>query len=109
MAVIHLENVTVQFVNQGKGFKVVEETSSGGKTYRQTYTVWADAGHGYSVGDVIPKVSGFLGAKVGKPWTGRDGVERYSVELSVNAPRFGGSANVPKEQADARNVADVPF
>jgi len=88
LAIINLENVTVQFVNSGKGFKVLEETTSQGKTYKQQYTVWADAGHGVKVGDVLAKVSGFLGAKQGKPWTDRDGNERQSIELSINNPRF---------------------
>lgn len=88
MALIHLENVTVQFVNSGKGFKVLEETTSAGKTYKQQYTVWADAGHGVNVGDVLSKVSGFLGAKIGKPWTDREGNERQSIELSINSPRI---------------------
>lgn len=103
MAIVNLKNVTVQFVNSGKGFKVLEESNSGGRTFKQQYTVWADAGHGYNVGDVIPEVSGFLGAKIGKPWTDRDGQERQSVELSINSPRFGGA------QASRPEPTEVPF
>lgn len=106
MAIVNLKNVTVQFVNSGKGFKVLEETTSGGKTYKQQYTVWADAGHGYKVGDVVPEVSGFLGAKIGKPWTDRDGQERQSIELSINSPRFVESAQ-PAHVAPP--ATDVPF
>jgi hypothetical protein len=98
LAIVQIKNVTVQYVNAGKGFKVVEESTSGGKVYKQQYTVWSDAGHGFKVGDVIPEVSGLLGAKIGKPWTGNDGVERSSVELSINSPRF--SKTKPE---------DVPF
>ncbi len=90
MAIINVRNATVQFVNSGKGFKILEESTSNGRTFKQQYTVWADAGHGYNVGDVIPEVSGFLGAKIGKPWTDREGQERTSVELSINSPRFSG-------------------
>ena len=98
MAIVNLKDVTVTFVNSGKGFKVTEETTSNGKTYRQQYTVWADAGHGYNVGDVI-SVNGFLGAKIGKPWTDRDGQERQSIELSINSPRFdGGKAEAAPAQ-----------
>lgn len=89
MAIVQLRNVVVQFVNSGKGFKVVEETMSGERTFKQAYMIWADPGHGFNVGDTVPEVSGLLGAKVGEPWEGRDGVERVSVELSVNSPRFG--------------------
>ena len=89
MALVSLKDVAVTYVNAGKGFKVTEETTKDGKTYKQSFTVWADAGHGYAVGDVI-NVSGFLGAKIGKPWTGNDGAERTSVELSINSPRFTG-------------------
>jgi len=101
MATINIQNATVQFVNNGKGFKVLEETTSGGRTFKQQYTVWAEPGHGYQVGDTV-SVSGFLGAKVGKPWTGNDGVERASVELSVNSPTF------TKSPASV-NEAEVPF
>jgi len=102
VAIVNLKNVTVQFVNSGKGFKVLEESTSGGRTFKQQYTVWADPGHGYNVGDTIPEVSGFLGAKVGKPWTDREGQERQSIELSINSPRFVGSA--PQQAA-----SEVPF
>jgi hypothetical protein len=88
MAIVTLKNVTVQFVNSGKGIKVLEESTSGDRTFKQQYTVWVDAGHPHKVGDVLPEVQGLLGAKQGKPWTDRDGNERQSIELSVNNPRI---------------------
>lgn len=88
MAIVTIENVTVQFVNSGKGFKVLEESTSGGKTYKTQWMIWADAGHGFQVGDRIRKISGLHGAKQGKPWTDRDGQERQSIDLSINSPRI---------------------
>lgn len=93
-----IENVTVQFVNSGKGFKVLEEKVSGGTTYKSQWMIWADAGHGFKVGDRIAKISGLHGAKQGKPWTDRDGNERQSIDLSINNPHI--------EKAAAE---DVPF
>ena len=110
MAIVTLDNVTVQYVNSGKGFKVLEESTSGDRTFKQQYTVWADPGHGFNVGDVIPRVSGFLSAKQGKPWTDRDGNERQSIDLSINSPRFGAQ---PTQQtppaAPSQPAEDLPF
>ena len=103
MALVSLKDVPVTSVNNGKGFKVTEEKTVGDKTYKQSFTVWADAGHGYAVGDVI-NVSGFLGAKIGKPWTGNDGAERTSVELSINFPQFTGDKPAAPEAP-----AETPF
>lgn len=104
MAIVSLKDVAVTFVNSGKGFKVTEENVSGGKTYKQQFMVWADAGHGYAVGDII-SVSGFLGAKIGKPWTGSDGQERQSIELSINSPRFDGKTTA----AEPAYSDETPF
>lgn len=95
MAIIQLKQVEVARVNsRGHGVQVVEKWESKGKTGQQRYTVWFDSEHGLSVGDVID-VSGMLGAKVGEPWTDRDGQQRTSVELSVNSPRIGSSPAAP--------------
>jgi len=103
MAIIQLKNVEVTRVNsRGYGVQVVEKWESKGKTGQQRYTVWFDQAHGLQPGQVID-VSGLLGAKVGEPWTGNDGVERRSVELSVNQPRIG-SENAAQGQPGA--VAD---
>jgi hypothetical protein len=113
MAIISLKQVEVTRVNsRGHGVQVVEKWESKGKTGQTRYTVWFDAEHGLAVGDRID-VSGFLGAKVGEPWTDRDGNERTSVELSVNSPRLGSSPAAPAEQSreivDSFTSSDVPF
>lgn len=89
MAIIQLKQVEVARVNsRGHGVQVVEKWESKGKTGQTRFTVWFDSEHGLSVGDKID-VSGLLGAKVGEPWTDRDGNQRTSVELSLNSPRIG--------------------
>lgn len=89
MAIVNLKQVEVSRVNsRGHGVQVVEKWESKGKTGQTRFTVWFDSEHGLSVGDKID-VSGFLGAKVGEPWTDRDGNQRTSVELSLNSPRIG--------------------
>ena len=110
MAIIQLKQVEVARVNsRGHGVQVVEKWESKGKTGQQRYTVWFDAEHGLSVGDVID-VSGMLGAKVGEPWTDREGQQRTSVELSVNSPRIGSSPAAPAGPVvDAFEGSDVPF
>lgn len=95
LAIVTIENVTVQFVNSGKGFKVLEESTSAGKTYKQQWMIWADAGHGFNVGDRIAKISGLHGVKQGKSWTDREGQERQSIDLSINSPRI---EKAPTEQ-----------
>lgn len=88
MAIVQLKDVVVERVNsRGFGVKVAEKYEVKGKPRKTTYTVWFEQEHGLSVGDVV-SLSGFLGAKVGDPWTGDDGQERRSVELSVNKPRL---------------------
>ena len=111
MAIIQLKNVEVARVNQkGHGVQVVEKWESKGKTGQTRFTVWFDAEHGLSVGDVVD-VSGFLGAKVGEPWTDRDGNARTSVELSVNSPRLGAAPAIPAAGpvVDAFADGDTPF
>ena len=110
MAIIQLKQVEVARVNsRGHGVQVVEKWESKGKTGQQRYTVWFDGEHGLSVGDVID-VSGMLGAKVGEPWTDREGQQRTSVELSVNSPRIGSSPAAPVGPAvDAFDDGGVPF
>lgn len=95
MAIINLKDVTVTRLNgKGNGLKVTESNESKGKTYKTQYTIWFDAPSGLQVGDVV-SLSGFLAAKVGEPWTGDDGHERRSVELSVNAPRLSDDTRHP--------------
>jgi len=108
MAIVNLKQVEVARVNsRGHGVQVVEKWESKGKTGQTRFTVWFDAPHGLTVGDKID-VSGFLGAKVGEPWTDREGQQRTSVELSVNSPRIGsqGAAQGQSEpvQADTWNT-----
>ena len=94
MALIKLKNVTVGRINRnGYGVQVVESNDVKGKTYTQRYTVWFTEPHGLAEGDVV-SVSGFLGAKIGEPWTDKEGNTRQSVELSVNSPRMDDSAPV---------------
>jgi hypothetical protein len=89
MAIVNLKQVEVARVNsRGHGVQVVEKWESKGASGQTRFTVWFDSEHGLSVGDKID-VSGFLGAKVGEPWTDRDGNQRTSVELSLNSPRIG--------------------
>lgn len=88
MAIVKLQNVEVTRVNSsGHGVQVAEKFQVQGKERQTRYTVWFEEPHGLAVGNVI-SVSGFLGAKVGDPWTGQDGQERRSVEFSVNKPRI---------------------
>lgn len=118
MAIIQLKDVTVTRLNgKGSGLKVTEQSESKGKTFKTQYTVWFNEPSGLQVGDVV-SLSGFLGAKVGEPWKGDDGVERRSVELSVNSPRLAGDtpAPAPPQAADqpwnagpAVDNSDLPF
>lgn len=95
MAIVQLKDVVVSRVNRtGNGIKVLEENESGGKTYKTYFSVWFKEPHGLSEGDKV-SLSGFLGAKIGDPWTDRDGNERTSVELSVNSPRLSGDGPAP--------------
>src|SRR5690606_36700649 len=90
MAIVNLKDVTVERLNRtGYGVKVAEKYQVQGNDRKTTYTVWFKEPHGLNEGDII-SVSGFLGAKVGDPWTGQDGQERRSVELSLNEPRIQG-------------------
>jgi hypothetical protein len=88
MAIIQLKNVEVTRLNQsGNGFSVVEQNTSGDKTYKTFFKVWADSPHGLNVGARI-NVSGFLNSKVGEPKVGSDNIERRYVEHSINQPRI---------------------
>ena len=110
MAIIQLKNVEVTRVNsRGYGVQVVEKWESKGKTGQTRFTVWFDAEHGLSVGDKID-VSGLLGAKIGEPWTDREGQQRTSVELSVNSPRLGAAPSIPAAApATGWQSDDTPF
>jgi hypothetical protein len=114
MAIVQLKDVVVERVNsRGFGVKVAEKYEVKGKPRKTTYTVWFEDAHGLQVGDVV-SLSGFLGAKVGDPWTGDDGQERRSVELSVNKPRMDGhpAAAATDSWAPVAQVPDsdsVPF
>lgn len=114
MAIVQLKDVTVTRLNgRGNGLKVTETSESKGKTYRTQYTVWFNEPSGLAVGDVV-SLSGFLGAKVGDPWKGDDGVERTSVELSVNNPRLDGDrpaapAPVEEQWSSAVDDSQIPF
>ena len=115
MAIVQLKDVTVSRVNRtGNGVKVLEESTSNGKTYKTYYSVWFTEPHGLSEGSVV-SLSGFLGAKISDPWTDRDGNERTSVELSVNNPRLQHdsvvAASVAALAAPAAEswTAEVPF
>jgi len=88
MAIIQLKDVAVTRINgKGNGLVVTESTTVGEREYVTKFTVWFEEPHGLVVGDVV-SLSGFLSAKVGDPWTGRDGMERRSVEFAVNKPRI---------------------
>jgi hypothetical protein len=91
MAIVQLKNVEVIGVNQsGFGIRVVEQSERDGKTYSQRFTLWFKEAHGLNVGTKI-NASGFLGTKVGEPWTDNNGLERRSVEVSLNNPRLEGT------------------
>jgi len=97
MAIVNLKEVTVTRLNNtGNGVKVTETNESNGKTYKKHFTCWFDEPSGLIEGDIV-SLSGLLGAKVGDPWTGDDGQERRSVELSLNKPRIntGESTSAP--------------
>lgn len=108
MAIVKLKDVPVTYLNQsGNGVKVTESSESGGKTYKTQYTLWFKEPSGLSIGDVV-SVSGFLNAKIGKAWTDRDGVERTSVELSINSPKLDGEvqvSHVPVQEQEAPAVS----
>jgi len=88
MAIIQLKDVAVTRINsKGNGLVVTESNTVADREYVTKFTVWFDQAHGLVVGDVV-SLSGFLSAKVGEPWKGRDGMERRSVEFSVNSPRI---------------------
>ena len=104
MAIVKLKEVTVTRLNKtGNGVKVTESNESGGKTYKTRFTVWFDEPSGLREGDIV-SLSGFLGGKVGDPWTGDDGQERRSVEYSINSPRIdagesnGATTSAPAEE-----------
>lgn len=87
MAIVNLKDVTVERLNRtGHGVKVAEKFQVQGNDRKTQYTVWFKEPHGLNEGDIV-SLSGFLSAKVGEPWTGQDGQERRSVELSLNEPR----------------------
>jgi hypothetical protein len=99
MAFVQIKDATVTRVNRaGFGVQVKEpDRESGGKTFKgDRFTVWFTAPHGLTEGDMV-SVSGFLAAKMGEPWTDREGNERRSVELSVNSPRVEGWPSKPVE------------
>jgi hypothetical protein len=107
MAIVKLKDVPVTYVNgRGFGVKVTESHESKGKTFKQQYTLWFDAPHGLSVGDVV-SVSGFLSAKVGE-WQDRDGNTRQSVELSINRPELADSdATRPADASESEPWAST--
>ena len=114
MSIVKIKDATVTRVNRnGFGVQVQEpEKQSNGRTFKgDRFTVWFTSEHGLSEGDKV-SLSGFLAAKVGEPWTDRDGNQRTSVELSVNSPRLDGDVQV---QSDAEPVSEpwasseVPF
>jgi hypothetical protein len=108
MAIVKLKDVAVTRLNQsGFGVKVTESNENNGKTYKTQFTLWFKEASGLSEGDVI-SVSGFLSAKVGAPWTDREGQERTSVELSINSPKLDGDAqgsHVPVQEQEAPAVS----
>ncbi|QIS38643.1 hypothetical protein [Clavibacter capsici] len=108
MAIINLRNVEVTRLNQsGNGFSVVEQNTSGDKTYKTFFKVWADGPHGLDVGARI-NVSGFLNSKVGDPKTGTDNIERRYVEHSINQPRIE-TANAGTGNAAPNASTQAPF
>ena len=125
MAIVQLRDVVVERLNRtGHGVKVAEKYQVQGNDRKTQYTVWFKEPSGLNEGDVV-SLSGFLSAKVGDPWTGQDGTERRSVELSVNEPRInaqqaGGEPNsappvsapvaqAPAPQTDAWAAQEIPF
>lgn len=99
MAIVRLKDVEVtRLNNSGHGVQVAEKFEVKGQPRTTRFTLWFQEPSGLSVGQKV-SVSGFLGAKVGDPWTGQDGQERRSVEFSVNSPRIEtgeGSQAVPQ-------------
>lgn len=116
MSIVNLKNVKV-YATFSKGFRVVEEsTGKDGQTYKQRWTVWADAMESGKIreGDIV-SVSGFLGAKV-NDWEDKDHVQRHSVELSINSPRIEAATETPAVEsaadvwnAPAANDMETPF
>lgn len=122
MAIVRIKDATVTRVNRnGYGVQVQEpEKQSNGRTFKgDRFTVWFKDAHGLAEGDRV-SISGFLSAKVGEPWTDRNGEQRVSVDLSVNQPRIEQNDTPPSpaptsdEQDDWSqpafgNDSEVPF
>lgn len=105
MALVKLKDVEVISLNRtGFGVVVAEKFQVQGKERQTRFMVWFEEPHGLQVGQTV-SLSGFLGAKVGDPWVGQDGVERRSVELSVNKPKFEGEPAAPAAVPVAHPVA----
>ena len=109
MAIVNLKDVTVERLNRtGHGVKVAEKYQVQGNDRKTQYTVWFKEPHGLNEGDIV-SLSGFLSAKVGDPWTGNDGQERRSVELSLNEPRIQAGSDTSRNVSapTAQQTADA--
>jgi hypothetical protein len=84
--------------------KEADRQVSGKTVYGDRYTVWFKEYSGLSEGDTV-SVSGFLSAKV-NTWE-KDGVERHTVELSVNSPRVEGFPAKGAPVVEAQGWAEV--
>jgi hypothetical protein len=102
MAIVNLKDVKV-YATFSRGFRVVEESTKGGKTYTQRYTIWSE-GIGVAEGDII-SLSGFLSAKVSE-WTDKDQQVRHSVELSLNSPRLVTSDDQSAQELPSNRQSD---
>ena len=104
--IINLEDAVVTGIYSNGG--IVHATisnESNGKTFTNKWTLWfKDTSHGLTVGDIV-NISGFPSMKVSDPFVGNDGVERRSVERSVNSPRVTTKVSAIQEQPNA----DTPF
>jgi hypothetical protein len=106
--IITLEDATVTGVfGNGDIVHAAITNEVNGKTFTKKYTLWfKNAHHGLTVGDVFT-VSGFPSDKVGEAYTGQDGLERRSVERSINSPRV--TATAKASAIKAQPASDVPF
>lgn len=73
----------------------------------QQWTIWTD--HRPGIGDTVT-VRGKASGKVGKPYTGRDGIERTGVDLSLNDAeiQFGAQEETSYGEWD-RGDTETPF
>jgi hypothetical protein len=91
MAKVTFENVTVERLIPGYGFKATETTSVKGEERKTWITVWSkDA----VVEGQVLSITGELGVKL-EEFTGRDGNKRQTAAIHVNNATLSQGADAP--------------